>query len=117
MSRGCADGAVVALVRRGMRHALLAVLLIGCAQPAQPLEADLEQDATVCGVGPTVKGIDVSYYQGTINWASVKGAGVQYAFIRVSDGTTFEDPKFDTYWAGSRGAGIVHGAYQFFRPG
>jgi GH25 family lysozyme M1 (1,4-beta-N-acetylmuramidase) len=100
-----------------MRHALAVALLVGCAEPAQPLEANLEQDATVCGVGPTVKGIDVSYYQGSINWASVKAAGVEFAFIRVSDGTGFEDPNFDTYWAGSRANGIVHGAYQFFRPG
>ncbi|MBV8759911.1 MAG: hypothetical protein JO257_21655 [Deltaproteobacteria bacterium] len=92
--------------------------VVGCAQPASPIETDtLEQAATVCGVGPTVKGIDVSYYQGTIDWASVKNAGVQFAFIRVSDGTGFQDPKFDSYWAGSRAQGIVHGAYQFFRPG
>ena len=70
----------------------------------------------MCGVGPTVKGIDVSYYQGSINWASVANDGVKYAFIRVSDGTGFEDPDFDTYWAGSRANGIYHGAYQFFRP-
>jgi GH25 family lysozyme M1 (1,4-beta-N-acetylmuramidase) len=95
--------------------ALLVTLMVaGCAQP--PVESDVEQDATVCGVGPTVKGIDVSYYQGSINWTSVKGAGVQYAFIRVSDGLGTPDSKFDTYWADSRAAGVLHGAYQFFRP-
>jgi hypothetical protein len=41
---------------------------------------------------------------------------VRYAFIRVSDGTGFIDPKFETYWAGSRANGILHGAYQYFRP-
>lgn len=90
------------------------VLVAACAQP--PAETDLEQEATVCGVGPTVKGIDVSYYQGSIDWASVKGAGVQFAFIRVSDGLGTPDTKFDSYWAGSRAAGVLHGAYQFFRP-
>jgi GH25 family lysozyme M1 (1,4-beta-N-acetylmuramidase) len=76
----------------------------------------VEQDATVCGVGPTVKGIDVSYYQGTINWTSVKNDGVRFAFIRASDGLNTIDNKFETNWAGSRAAGIKHGAYQFFRP-
>ncbi len=98
-------------------RALLLLAVVGCAQPATPIEADIEQGATVCGVGPTVKGIDVSVYQGTINWASVKGAGVQYAFIRVSDGTGSIDSKFDSNWSGSRAAGVLHGAYQFFRPG
>jgi len=95
--------------------------MVGCAAEGQSPEptttSTLEQDATVCGVGPTVKGIDVSYYQGTINWSSVKADGVQYAFIRVSDGTGFIDPKFETYWSQSRAAGVLHGAYQFFRPG
>jgi uncharacterized protein (TIGR03382 family) len=97
------------------RGALLAIILFGCAN-REPASATLEQEATVCGDGPTVKGIDVSYYQGTIDWKAVAGDGVEYAFIRVSDGTTTIDPKFETYWAASRANGILHGAYQFFRP-
>jgi GH25 family lysozyme M1 (1,4-beta-N-acetylmuramidase) len=100
-----------------VRYAILLALWLGCAeQPAEPTSS-VDQEATVCGVGPTVKGIDVSYYQGTIDWAKVRGAGVEFAFIRVSDGANYIDPKFEAYWAGSRAAGIVHGAYQFFRPG
>jgi len=98
-------------------RALLLLAVVGCAQPAPSTESDVEQAATVCGVGPTVKGIDVSIYQGTIDWASVRGAGVQYAFIRVSDGNNSIDSKFDSNWSGSRAAGVLHGAYQFFRPG
>jgi hypothetical protein len=45
----------------------------------------VEEQMTVCADGPTVKGIDVSYYQGTINWASVKSAGFEFAFIRGRD--------------------------------
>jgi GH25 family lysozyme M1 (1,4-beta-N-acetylmuramidase) len=72
--------------------------------------------ARVCAQGATTRGIDVSYYQGNINWTSVKNSGVAFAFIRVSDGTGFRDPKFQTYWAGAKSAGIIRGAYQFFRP-
>jgi len=95
------------------------LVAVGCAQSAEPPQklSNLEQDATVCGSGPTVKGIDVSYYQGSIDWAKVKSDGVQFAFIRVSDGANYQDPNFATYWAASRAHGIVHGAYQFFRPG
>lgn len=56
--------------------------------------------ARVCASGTVTKGIDVSYYQGTINWTSVANSGIKFAFIRVSDGTGFHDPKFTSYWAG-----------------
>ncbi|HEU4614201.1 MAG TPA: GH25 family lysozyme, partial [Kofleriaceae bacterium] len=78
---------------------------------------DLAQiEARVCATGATTLGIDVSYYQGNINWTSVKNAGVQFAFVRLSDGDVFQDPKFTANWNGAKQAGIVRGAYQFFRP-
>ena len=99
------------------RTAFALVFLVACSgEQATEDYSDLDQATTVCGGGTTVKGIDVSYYQGTIDWDRVAADGVRYAFIRVSDGTSFIDPKFPTYWAQSRAAGIVHGAYQFFRP-
>lgn len=74
-------------------------------------------DAIVeCAKGATVKGIDVSYYQGQINWTKVKGAGIDFAIARVSDGTGFKDPRFAENWSGMKAAGVVRGAYQFFRP-
>jgi len=72
--------------------------------------------ARVCASGTVTKGIDVSYYQGSINWTTVANAGIKFAFIRVSDGTGFHDPKFASYWSGAANAGIIRGAYQFFRP-
>ncbi len=72
--------------------------------------------ARTCAAGTVVHGLDVSYYNGTVDWTRVANAGYGFAFVRVSDGTTFHDPKFDTYWAGAKNAGLVRGAYQFFRP-
>ncbi|MCA9581870.1 MAG: hypothetical protein KC416_08745, partial [Myxococcales bacterium] len=66
--------------------------------------------------GPTTAGIDVSYWQGTIDWNQVASSGVEYAYMRVSDGTTFMDPKFQENWANSQAAGVRRGAYQFYRP-
>ena len=94
------------------------MFLVGCVGGDQSTEAvsTSEQQATVCGSGPTVKGIDVSYYQGTIDWTKAKADGVEYAFIRVSDGLNTPDTKFDLNWQQTRAKGILHGAYQFFRP-
>ncbi len=67
-----------------------------------------------CG-GPAVNGIDVSYWQSTIDWSSVASAGVEFAFIRVSDGIGVDDTEFSTNWNEARANGIVRGAYQYFR--
>ncbi len=69
----------------------------------------------VCAEGETVYGIDVSYYQGTIDWDAMADAGVEFAFIRVSDGLGYPDSQFQANWQGAANAGIIRGVYQFFR--
>lgn len=103
---------------RTLNHALLvATFLVACSgEQATDSLSKLEQQATVCGAGPTVKGIDVSYYQGTIDWTKAKADGVEYAFIRASDGLNTPDSKFDLNWRETRAKGILRGAYQYFRP-
>nr|HEX4314355.1 GH25 family lysozyme [Kofleriaceae bacterium] len=96
-----------------MKHALVAACL--CAPAILAIASTAHAD-TVCGSGPTVQGIDVSDYQGTIDWSAVAGDGIEFAFVRVSDGLDFPDSSFQDDWEGSRAAGVVHGAYQFFEP-
>src|SRR4051812_32614939 len=74
------------------------------------------EEIVVCPGPVTVLGIDVSYYQGTIDWGAVKASGREFAITRINDGN-FMDPKFDENWAGIKAAGMIRGAYQFFRPG
>lgn len=78
--------------------------------------ATFDKSRAVCGSGNYLHGIDVSTYQGTINWTSVAGAGVAYTFIRSSYGMSGVDGKFDTNWAGAKAAGIPRGAYHYFNP-
>ena len=58
----------------------------------------------------------MSYYQETIDWPRVRRAGIQFAFIRLSDGAQLRDSRFATNWTEAKRAGLVRGAYQFFRP-
>ena len=63
-------------------------------------------------------GIDVSYYQQTIDWAKVKAAGIDFAFIRAgyrgySAGTLNNDTHFDTNMDGAAAAGVGTGIYIF----
>ena len=69
-----------------------------------------------CATNGTVEGVDVSYYQGSIDWHAAKAAGIAFGVARTSDGTSFKDPKFAQNWAGMKAAGVVRGTYQFFRP-
>jgi lysozyme len=61
-------------------------------------------------------GIDVSNHQGSINWSKVKAAGIAFAFIKATEGQSYKDPRFADNWSGAKAAGILRGAYHFFKP-
>jgi GH25 family lysozyme M1 (1,4-beta-N-acetylmuramidase) len=75
----------------------------------------VENAQTVCGAGPTVPGVDVSYYQQNVDWNAVAAAGYKFAIARHSDGY-FHDPKFQQNWDGIKNAGMIRGVYQWFEP-
>ena len=64
-------------------------------------------------LNPIEKGIDVSKWNGNINWKSVKNSGVDYVIIRAGYGTSTVDPKFKTYIEGAKSAGLKIGVYWF----
>ncbi len=70
---------------------------------------------TVCPTGATVPGMDVSKWQGTIDWGRASG-DVDFAFIRVSDGLYYYDNEFARNWSEAKANGVARGVYQFFRP-
>jgi lysozyme len=61
-------------------------------------------------------GIDVSHFQGEVDWRAVAAAGVRFAFIKATEGLTDVDPRFAQNWQGSRAAGVLRGAYHFLHP-
>ena len=48
-----------------------------------------------------VHGIDVSKYQGEIDWDRVRGAGTKFAFIKATEGGDHADEKFSANWSGA----------------
>jgi lysozyme len=62
------------------------------------------------------RGIDVSHYQGRIDWQAAADDGVGFAFVKATEGGHFVDPAFERNWAGLREVGIARGAYHRFRP-
>jgi GH25 family lysozyme M1 (1,4-beta-N-acetylmuramidase) len=66
--------------------------------------------------GSTLPGIDVSHWQGTIDWQRVAEAGTTFAFMKATEDTWYVDPTFTTNRAGARANGIRVGAYHFAQP-
>ena len=60
-----------------------------------------------------IHGIDVSKYQGQIDWNAVAASGVKFAWIKATEGGDHLDEQFQTNWQASRLAGIPRGAYHF----
>ncbi|MCB2115829.1 MAG: glycoside hydrolase family 25 protein [Rhodobacteraceae bacterium] len=61
-----------------------------------------------------VHGIDVSRYQGEIDWRRVTGSGVAFAWLKATEGGDTVDPLFKSNWRAAARAGIPRGAYHFF---
>lgn len=60
-------------------------------------------------------GIDVSKYQGYIDYAKVKASGIQVVYIKASEGTTIIDPYFRTNYENAKAQGLKIGFYHFVR--
>ncbi|WP_342586294.1 glycoside hydrolase family 25 protein [Methylobrevis pamukkalensis] len=61
-----------------------------------------------------VQGIDVSKYQGDIEWHQVKAADIEFAFIKATEGGDHSDTRFEDNWYGAKAAGVRRGAYHFY---
>ncbi len=59
-------------------------------------------------------GVDVSHYQGEIDWATLRDQGVRFAFIKATEGSGHVDERFAQNASGAADAGVPAGAYHFF---
>ena len=114
---------------RSLMIVLLACLLLSCGgrhhqstPPASravagiPRFADSDPHAWA-GVVPwqyPVHGIDVSKYQGDIDWSTVRRAGIDFAFIKATEGGDHTDDRFFDNWSAARAAGVPRGAYHYY---
>jgi lysozyme len=61
-----------------------------------------------------VHGIDVAKYQTSVDWAKARANGVNFAFIKATEGGDRVDEMFRDHWRGAGRAGVKRGAYHFF---
>jgi GH25 family lysozyme M1 (1,4-beta-N-acetylmuramidase) len=95
--------------KTGRIASCIAVLAIVCAAAAPVQRAR--------AAAATAPGIDVSQFQGTIDWTASDPAVVRFAILRATKGLTYDDPAFGTNLTDASSAGVVIGAYHRAVPG
>lgn len=61
-------------------------------------------------------GTGVTSFNGTVNWASVFASGVKFGYARATDGSTFNDPNYNTNMKNGKAAGLIMGPFHFAEP-
>ena len=64
--------------------------------------------------GYKVKGVDVSSYQGDIDWDVLSAQGIEFAYIKATEGSKTVDRCFEANWKGASDTSLRIGAYHFF---
>ena len=105
------DGKTLISCVLGAAALALAVALSGCGNGVGPLDA-LNSDLPRPTDYP-IHGIDVSKFQGDIDWNAVASSGVKFAWIKATEGGDHADERFQANWEGAKAAGVPRGAYHF----
>lgn len=102
------------LSKRNVTVGIIILVLIGATRPTfGPVERYLTQEKEV----KNRRGLDVSHYQGNINWHEVKESGdVAFAFVKVTEGIGYIDPMSEQNANALRSLNIPFGNYHFFTP-
>lgn len=61
-----------------------------------------------------VLGVDVSTYQGDIDWPTIESQGIDFAYIKATEGEDYTDDRFEQNWSDIDQTGILKGAYMFW---
>jgi len=101
-----ADFSLFGLARFCLSIFAFAPLVSGCAGGSLPDVYPTAEDFEI-------HGIDVSKYQGDIDWNAVRASGVKFAWIKATEGGDRVDEKFAQNWAMAKTAGVPRGAYHF----
>lgn len=61
-----------------------------------------------------VRGVDVSAHQGRVDWPTLASQGIDFAFVKATEGSSFVDSRFAYNFAQAQRSGLRVGAYHFF---
>lgn len=64
---------------------------------------------------PYVDGLDLSHWNTSVDFVKLFAGGYRFVILKATEGTGYIDPTFETRWKQARDAGLIVGAYHFFR--
>ena len=85
------------------------------APSATPSATPSVPPATTSSPPAPLRGIDASHHQGPIDWRRVAGAGIEFAYLKATEGTGFTDPRFAEHRAAATRQGVRVGGYHYFQ--
>ncbi|MEL7093636.1 MAG: GH25 family lysozyme [Pseudomonadota bacterium] len=102
--------------------ALCLFLLAACSDPQPPypigpMVIGDSKPVRFAGRQPStfsVRGMDAARFQTYVDWPRAKAVGIEFAFLKATEGGDLADPKFRDHWRGAARAGIARGAYHFY---
>lgn len=97
---------------------ILLLFLLSCQKKEvaneKPIEnAVLTEDNKPKSDSP-ILGIDVSHFQGDIDWSKIKDAGIIFVYDKATEGNTYVDPDYEENKKGAHATELAHGSYHFF---
>ena len=87
---------------------LTAILVITCASVSRVYGASIDPDRH-----SLIQGIDISQWQGYIDFSQVSQSGIEIVYIRAGEGASYTDPFFERNYERARAAGLKVGAYYY----
>lgn len=89
----------------------LAIIVVMGSRLLAPGELSVNLDRSVY---PS-RGIDISAHNGTVDFDRVAADSIDFVYLKVSEGATWRDSRFEDNYKSAMGAGLKVGAYHFFR--
>ena len=93
---------------RGGRALILTIIIMILSVSAYPALAVTEEEAAA-----TIKGIDVSEFNGLVDYEAVKKAGYSHVMVRSGAGKSYVDPNFTLNYGAAGAAGLQRGVYHY----
>lgn len=97
--------------RRGLLTLFLLMIVLFVIFKRQDVEERYERINTLS----FVRGVDVSRYQGDVDFEKLYEQNIRFAFIKFTEGKDYIDPNFQTYWLDASKWNVKRGVYHFYR--
>ncbi len=102
------------MIKRFLKFIILAAVLLGVGFWGYNAVINREININKWFVSGQTFGVDVSSYQENVDFKKLKEQGVEFAYIKATEGVSHKDSSFNKKWRDAAEAGVLAGAYHFF---